>query len=496
MFGIKNHKFKAYTLAEMLIVLLIFSIVMLAAPPLTKQLYKIKTIEKKHGRFECYYNSSGQLMQYYAVDGQTPQGPTQVSDASVGCVFNPPSNALYIMIHAVGGGGAGYADIGTFGTGNNTKQEVTAVSYPSFSAVGVWPEWFKYLMNHNEDDLKTKVNSTPIASNSYEIKKTFVEQNLTYGLSGFPGERVSMFFPSLSSQIEISMKPGLGASSTATAKGGDTEVYFKYPSASNRTRVILAEGGTSATKSSKYSSALSGGIPTDFGIGSFQSVALRPSTFEDVIENATTQQASKINANDGNWTQKAGWGGNGAYFYLGESALNGYYIYQTNNFEQDTDSDGNFIKTNYWKTVTNMLPSHFYKRDGETGNCAITSGNVEISGSCHQTQGTKNYTCTIKNGNTSATLTGYESPCANSNCLSATTAAGLTNCKFNPSTIEFTCQKSSVSNSKHSCTYKTEVNISDFSCPDGVTTNKSGNSSGYGVCEAGQGGNGAVIILW
>lgn len=489
MLGMNNKKFGAYTLAEMLMVLLIFSLIMLAAPPLTKKLHSITITEKKHGRFECYYDASGKLVQYKAVDGQPAGEPTEVADESVGCVFNPPSNALYIMIHAVGGGGAGYANIGTVGDSNNPTENVVAISYPSYSAVELWPDWFRYLMNHNESDIK----NLSMASNSYEIKKTFRDQKLHYGLSGMAGERVSMFFPTLSSQIQISMKPGKGALTPATAKGGDTTVSFKYPSDINRTQVILAEGGESGKENVPYSSALQGGIPTDFGVGKMQSAVLKSSSFEDVIENANSRQASMINADNGAWTQKAGWGGNGAYFYLGGSALNGAYTYQTNNFEQEIDDEGNFKRKNYWKTVTNLLPLYFYKRDGQTGNCSLTSGDIEVSGYCYQGRGATDFTCRIKDGDMEYTRTGY-SACYSGNCLSETTAGTLKNCKFKPSTVEYTCTKENVSNSTHSCTYSSGSSIDDFTCPDGIVTEKK--NENYGICKAGQGGNGAVIILW
>ncbi len=506
MFTTNCKKIFAYTLAEMLVVLVILSVVLLAAPPLTKKLFKLKATEKRHGRFECYRDANNVIMQY-KVDGSNVTEPIAATNQNVGCVFNPPSNALYIMIHAVGGGGAGYSDIGTITDSNNKRENISATTYLSYSSVALWPDWFKYLMDHSKNSIK----EGSIASDSYETKKDFVEQTVLYGLSGMPGERVSMLFPALSSNIEISIIPGLGAETPATSKGEDTEVRFKYSSDGTRTLVINAKGGNSGTGTGTYSSALSGGKATDFGVGNFQAVGLKTSTFENVIESSNLNQISKINndykpipeTNDTRiWKQKAGWGGNGAYFYLGGNALGGSYTYQINNYTQQVTSSDNFIKNDYWKTVTSLLPTYFYKRNGQTGNCELTDGDINLSFSCNKLSNSDKYICPIKDNETEINLYGI-SKCSLGSCLSTTESDSavtpmnpegttLTACMFRDISGEVTCTKSNVENSKYVCS-ATE-NASAFSCPEGITGTTTNNN--YGICNAGRGGNGAVIILW
>ena len=492
MFFYKGLKYKvAYTLAEVLVVLAILAVMVLALPPIAKKTFKVKTVEKKHGRVECFYDNSGNLKQYEVSEGH--DAILKTVDPSTGCTFYPPSNATYIMIHAVGGGGAGYSVIGTIGDSNNTKDTVYAKGLVNNSSVSTWPDWFKYLKKYYSSDIKSAAST-----NSYEIKKSFTQQKLLYGLNGQPGDRVSMFFPSLSSKVLITMKPGTGALSS-TSNGQPTNVYFKYPSDDSNTLIITASGGNSGTSAAAYSSALSGGVPTDFGVGSLQSVKLLSSTFEDVLETADSYQKSKVNENA---TVKAGWGGNGAYFYLGGQALNGSYSYQVNNYSQSSDDDDNLIKTDYWQTVTSKIPVSFYKRNGQTGNCTLTNGDIQISGSCYKTTGTANYTCVIKDGSSSNTVYGNAS-CDSGSCLSSTldfedtvtNISSLTNCKFDKNSAQLTCTKTSVANAIHSCTY-TDNNLSNFSCPEGISANTSGHSSGYGICSSNSGGNGAVVILW
>ena len=489
MFGYSRFKI-AYTLAEMLLVLVILAVMVLALPPLVKKTFKVNTIEKKHGRVECFYDNSGNLKQYEIIEGNEPVLKTV--DSSTGCTFYPPSNATYIMIHSVGGGGAGYSAIGSIGDDDNYKTTVYAKGFVNNTTLATWPDWFKYLKKNYPDDIKSSANT-----NSFQIKKSFTEQNLLYGLNGQAGERISMFFPFLSSKVKITMKPGVGAAATSS-NGQNSRVYFRYPSDDFDTLIIDAAGGESGSDSVYFATELSGGEATDFGVGKLQNVKLRSSTFEDVLESSDSKQESMVNKDA---TVKAGWGGNGSYFYIGGSALNGNYTYQVNNYSQTQDSDENTLKTDYWQTVTSKIPLSFYKRGGKNNNCTLTSGNVQISGSCYKTTGTDKYTCKIKDGAATYTLYG-DGSCTTGSCLATdadftnvTSMAGtMTGCTFDADLAEITCNKSSVASSTHNCTYTGSV--SDFSCPDGISAYTSRHGDGWGICRSNSGGNGAIVILW
>ena len=101
---------KAYSLAEVLVVMAIIMLIFLALPPVTKKVFKITDTRKAHGRFECYWDwdtveNKKVLFSYYSDENGTEEGPTKISGNK--CTFTPTSNTLYYMIHAVGGGGAG-----------------------------------------------------------------------------------------------------------------------------------------------------------------------------------------------------------------------------------------------------------------------------------------------------------------------------------------------------------------------------------------------------
>ena len=248
-----NNKRIAFSLAEMLLVMVILVVMMLALPPFTKKMFEVKVIDKPHGRYECYYDQNNNLMEYYANEGEEEHEPKEVES----CSFHPPNNTLYIMIHAVGGGGAG-TDITEDLADAEDKY---AISYLSYSAIGLWPEWFNYVMQHNKD--KIVIGETD--SDSFETRKMYTEQKLPYGIGGEPGERISMFFPSLKSDITITMSPGLGGISGDN--GNPTTVSFKYSDSDNPHEVINAQGGIGGSgDTGTYSASLSGGKATDFGV--------------------------------------------------------------------------------------------------------------------------------------------------------------------------------------------------------------------------------------
>ena len=441
MFGcydIKENK-QAYTLAEMLIVLGILSLMMLAMPPLTKKLFKVKTQPKKHGRVECYYNSDNKLVKYETTEDGTPTLEV-VENEDDGCQFNPPSNVMYIMIHAVGGGGAGYDVV----PGKDNLQGVDlkfpnkrAYSKVDFSTANLWPEWFQVAMRSavNRFDKITDSNQR-----KFEIKKTYTQQLLPYGLAGQPGERVTLFFPSLQSSTTIKMKPGKGGISVtdggAPQKENDeykedgkaSTVDFKYVNTEEFTRVITAKGGQgggnalgdngehpkgnndSSYKNYRvklFGAELAGGEATDFGVGNLQSVKMQPSSFDDVLENTSSKLKSNINntsaydikGKTAKWggnkssvsgsdkqDMKAGWGGNGGYYYLSEANLNGNFTYMLDNYGEYEVPDGSGNVYQYkWYVLTKDIPTSFYRRNGLKSKCNLVStpeGEFELDAKC------------------------------------------------------------------------------------------------------------------
>lgn len=98
---------QGFSLAEMLVVMLILMIVVVASVPfVAPKKLKNKFIVSPHGIFECYYEG-GNLYQYEMNNKTNKNGTTkQVQDA---CSVNIP-NANFYTLQLVGAGGAGYKD--------------------------------------------------------------------------------------------------------------------------------------------------------------------------------------------------------------------------------------------------------------------------------------------------------------------------------------------------------------------------------------------------
>lgn len=92
----------AFSLAEMLLVLLILSFLTVSLAPIAYKKVPKKTDRDTHGRFECYYEG-GKLMQYTANEISGPQTPEEVEK----CTFDPPAKASFFIIQAIGGGAGG-----------------------------------------------------------------------------------------------------------------------------------------------------------------------------------------------------------------------------------------------------------------------------------------------------------------------------------------------------------------------------------------------------
>ena len=97
------NKKTAFSLTELMIVLLIASLIVAASiPVLTKKHFKMPSL-LGHGVYLCYYEN-GQLKQL-----QSNGASANLNDAVTvkDCIFSPPQKASFFQISAVGGGGGG-----------------------------------------------------------------------------------------------------------------------------------------------------------------------------------------------------------------------------------------------------------------------------------------------------------------------------------------------------------------------------------------------------
>lgn len=118
--SIKN-KFRnikdGFSVAEMLLVLLILSFLVLALPPIVHKKVEKRITRGEHGRYECWRDpDTNQLMEFYATErnGADPKyldaAGKPVGEAVTACRFSPKDqapNAAYFSFQAIGGGSGG-----------------------------------------------------------------------------------------------------------------------------------------------------------------------------------------------------------------------------------------------------------------------------------------------------------------------------------------------------------------------------------------------------
>lgn len=105
--GIKrtNGKYSAFSLAEMLLVLLIMSFLSMAIAPYVTKKVKKDTFRQPHGRFECFWDENGRLIQYNVLEKGAGE---RIDRTGVGyCEFEPVARAAFYLVQGVGGGGGG-----------------------------------------------------------------------------------------------------------------------------------------------------------------------------------------------------------------------------------------------------------------------------------------------------------------------------------------------------------------------------------------------------
>ena len=123
-----NRAREGFSIAEMLMVLLIISFLILAIPPIIHKKYEKRVNRGEHGRYECWVTTDGQVREFYATEKNGIEDPAYINAAEGGtekeplgkvigtvaggarCKFDPTSkapNAAYFTFQAIGGGGGG-----------------------------------------------------------------------------------------------------------------------------------------------------------------------------------------------------------------------------------------------------------------------------------------------------------------------------------------------------------------------------------------------------
>ncbi len=124
-----NSVFRAFTLAEALVALLVITIIIAASlPTITKKKRSIDRVT--HGAYACYWQN-GQLIGRYLIDQKTAVGKTYYdnTEGRYGCEFTPPAGAKNFVVTTVGGGGGGAATGDEAQEANQVFEQTGSTSY-------------------------------------------------------------------------------------------------------------------------------------------------------------------------------------------------------------------------------------------------------------------------------------------------------------------------------------------------------------------------------
>lgn len=122
-----KRKFKAFSMVELMLLLLISSLIIAATVPLVTKRHMRIPGSVSHGTYICYYRNG--VLHETRWSGKATQRKVFDRNAIGGdCVFDPPKKATYFQISAIGGGGGG-GDAGYTG-GNLTEKLDTTTKIP------------------------------------------------------------------------------------------------------------------------------------------------------------------------------------------------------------------------------------------------------------------------------------------------------------------------------------------------------------------------------
>lgn len=387
----KRKHISAYTLAEMLLVMLIVSLMVLAIPPVTKKIYAEKTTRGAHGRYECYRNEANQIVEASSMEGGITNAP-KVVDV---CKFKVPTNSIYVLVHAVGGGGGG-----AYVTSNPTDSSytLTVQDYYGNTVPNLFPDWLREL---RDSGWQFPNNTSANMANLGIVTVNVAEMQFGYG--GLQGERISMFFSKLDSSQSFEMIPGeagFAGTSTGSYKGSDgTDTVVNFvktekdeatgTETSTTTELIRAKGGMGGGVSGAAKTWLYGGAPSDYGLADISARKRQEVNFVENIEGKVDETLKSYIADT---DIQPGDGGGGAYSYINNTASTLTYTIEG-------------------VSVSNLLSFDTYLSKNPTANTNCTkSGTAHVcnkgSGeySCVDGQEKSGLLCKPQNGGTGAVV--------------------------------------------------------------------------------------------
>lgn len=378
---------KGYTLAEMLMVMLIISLMILALPPVTKKIYEERYVRRLHGRYECYRNAANQIVEGTSLEGGVNSGLKVVDK----CKFTVPNSSIYILVHAVGGGGGG-AYVSK--TPTDSSVQYTAEDYYGNSAPHLFADWVKewrqkgnQFMHNSPDDM---ANLGTVTGNVATMQ---------FGYGGLQGERISMFFSRLAPGVELEMIPGeLGVAGQSTTSykasdGTDTVVNIldKSNATSTSKELIRARGGKGGIVAGESKIWLYGGSPSDYGLAGIQA---RKRQYVNFVENIEGNVDEKLKSYIFEAGLTPGDGGGGAYSYINNTTSTLTYTMQ------DVGNISSQLSFNTYLSKNPTANTDCTKN----GSNHVCQNNNQKAFSCVDDQVKENLLCKPQNGGTGAVV--------------------------------------------------------------------------------------------
>ena len=366
----KISKKRAFTLAEIALVLIVYALIALFIPTTIKKMEKEKTKVNLSNRFDCYYKGNV-LYQKYGNGGEVEatEKITLNHKEYTACKFEMPNDTLYSEMIAVGGGGAGGDFKGDFPPDENFYSYMEL----KYNDINTLPDYLKEILNSSN-----ALGQDISADYKLWVGAFLKRQILLYSVSGEPGELVTYFFSKNTKGDTYYILPGRGGLAACTGSaynpGGncsssDGEATYVYKYINDKYEKILEAKGGSVGKLAdsrnayRYSNPLFGSNCNDAAIASSQSILPRSSDF-------LTQAKTDIDY---------GASGIGAYSFSTDTS--GYLsvvknLYVCSDIKPDGSCDVNAFTTNGYLDLTEELSNVYFKKLG--GNCELKKSSSDL----------------------------------------------------------------------------------------------------------------------
>lgn len=208
-----NKKKRAFTLIEVMLLLLVLSLIFASATSVITRKHKLKPRRTVHGQYICYRNRDDGLLHEIMFSGKSVLlDRNQAEDPTfTQCEFDAPASAPYLYVQLLGGGGAG-------GNANhNSNDSYTGILYPEATNTYSYIDFLNNITTTGltADYIRSAApsiqNKTPFSIRAF--KKLIKDANLHMfvydytGASGPGGYAVQRYYELSGDETELGLDP-------------------------------------------------------------------------------------------------------------------------------------------------------------------------------------------------------------------------------------------------------------------------------------------------